>query len=167
MEEYARELLTGDRAAIGARYDRTGAILVRDGQKSFVSHGDIVARYAGAGWSPPAAFEWQDLSYEPAGPDAVVVVGRFMWTAAGGAEPLLVSYNALLRRQDGELRIRVEDEARIRTQRPPALESRGTLAPAERSSHIRRSMTAPPETSTNLIRVAIAGCRFAQPSRVA
>lgn len=121
MEEYARELLAGDRAAIGARYDRTGAILVRDGRKSFVPHADIVARYAGTGWSPPAAFEWQDLSYEPAGPDAVVVVGRFLWTAAG-AEPLLVSYNALLRRQNGELRIRVEDEARIRAQRPPALE---------------------------------------------
>lgn len=59
----------------------------------------------------PAAFEWQDLAYEPAGPDAVVVVGRFLWTDTAGAAAEAYSYTALLRRQGGTLRIRVEDEA--------------------------------------------------------
>ena len=123
MDAYARELLAGDRAAIAARYDRTGAYLVRDGEKSFVTYADIVARYARPGWSPPASFEWRDLSFEPVGSDAVVVVGHFLWTRQTGATPMSISYTALLWRQDGELRIRVEDEQLIPERRPGGSDS--------------------------------------------
>jgi hypothetical protein len=123
MSTYARDLLAGDRAAIGARYDPDGAYIVGNGSKALVPHDSIVALYMGK-WTPPASFEWQDLSYEPIGNDAVVVVGRFTWGAAGAAAPLNVSYTSLLRRRDGELRIRVEDEsvdpASMRTPAPPA-----------------------------------------------
>ena len=115
MDAYARDLLAGDRAAIAARYDRTGAWLVREGEKSFVAYDAIVSRYARPAWSPPASFEWRDLSYETAGVDAVVVIGSFIWVPSAGANPIAVSYTALLERQDGELRIRVEDEKRIPT----------------------------------------------------
>ena len=65
-------------------------------------------------WGPPATFSWEDLSFEPAGPDAVVVVGRFLW------ESTRFSYSALLVRQDGVLRIRMEDESQAPSRsRPP------------------------------------------------
>lgn len=113
MDGYARDLLAGDRTAIAARYDRTGAWIVFDGTKSFLEYDAIVARYAGAGWSPPATFEWRDLSFEPVGSDAVAIIGEFLWRRSADTPPLAYSYTAVLERQDGELRIRVEDEKRI------------------------------------------------------
>jgi hypothetical protein len=109
MAAYARDLLAGNRAAIADRYDRTGAHVLFAGSYRFAPHAQIARRYA-TQWQPPAAFEWRNLAYEPAGPDAVVVVGQFLWTEAGQA-PVTFSYSALLRRQDGVLRIRMEDEA--------------------------------------------------------
>ncbi|HEX8191503.1 MAG TPA: nuclear transport factor 2 family protein [Allosphingosinicella sp.] len=109
MAAYARDLVAGDRAAVAARYDRAGAHVLFAGSYRFATHAEIAQRYA-TQWQPPTAFEWRNLAYEPAGPDAVVVVGQFLWTE-NGAPPLTFSYSALLRRRDGALRIRVEDEA--------------------------------------------------------
>jgi hypothetical protein len=109
MAAYARDLLAGDRAAIAARYDPDGAHVLFAGTYRFATHAQIAERYA-TRWQPPAAFQWRGLAYEPAGPDAVVVVGQFVWTESGAA-PLTFSYSALLRRRGGDLRIRVEDEA--------------------------------------------------------
>ena len=124
MDAYARDLLAGDRAAIGARYDRTGAYLLGNGRKALLPHDSVVAQYRDGRWAPPTAFEWRDLSFEPVGPDAVVVAGLFSWTAATGSQPLTLSYTALLRRQDGALRIRLEDESidpsTVPATRPPA-----------------------------------------------
>ena len=111
MDAYARDLLAGDRAAIAARYDRSGAYILGNGRKDFLPYDSIVARYGGAGWSPPASFEWRDLSFEPVGVDAVVVAGRFLWGPRAPAAPLTVSYSALLHRQNGALRIRLEAES--------------------------------------------------------
>ena len=119
MEGYARDLLAGDRAAIGARYDRSGAYFLGNGRKEFTPYDSIVAQYAAASWTPPASFAWRDLSFEPAGPDAVVVAGQFVWGAAAGSPSLTMSYTALLHRQDGALRIRVEDESFDPTTLPP------------------------------------------------
>ncbi|HYD11300.1 MAG TPA: DUF4440 domain-containing protein [Allosphingosinicella sp.] len=115
MSAYADALRAGDRAGIAGRYDRTGAFHLGNGRKSFESHARIQAIYASADWQPPHRFEWRDLSYEPVGADAVVIAGQFAWTPREGAEPLVYSYTALLRRQDGVLRIRLEDEST----RPP------------------------------------------------
>ena len=109
MESYAVDLRSGDRAAIAARYDRRGAYRLGGGRKHHDSHAAIVANYA-TQWAPPAAFEWRDLSFEPAGPDAVIVAGTFLWTVKAGDAPLVYSYTGLLVRQDGVLRIRLEDE---------------------------------------------------------
>ena len=119
MDAYARDLLAGDRAAVGARYDRTGAYFLGNGRKEFMPYDSIVAQYAAASWTPPASFAWRDLSFEPAGPDAVVVAGQFAWGAAAGSPPLTMSYTALLHRQDGALRIRVENESFDPTTLPP------------------------------------------------
>lgn len=111
MDSYARDLLAGNRAAISSRYDRNGAYFMGNGNKDFEPYDSIAARYGGPKWSPPASFEWRDLSFEPVGPDAVVVVGRFLWGVRAGSAPLTLSYTGLLRRQDGVLRIRLEDES--------------------------------------------------------
>lgn len=110
MRSYGAELRAGDRAAIARRYHRGGAWRVGNGEKSFDSWAEIEAFYVGGRWTPLAGFKWRDLSYEPLGADAVVVVGLFRWNPQRRA-PVTVSYTGLLVRQDGELRIRLEDES--------------------------------------------------------
>jgi hypothetical protein len=111
MAGYARDLIAGDRAAIAARYDRRGGWRLGHGEKSLLSWAALRDHYAGPQWRPPASFAWRDLSYEPAGPDAVVVIGLFDWGRGEGRAPVTLSCTGLLVRQDGELRIRVEDES--------------------------------------------------------
>ncbi len=114
MATYAEELRAGDRAAIARRYDRRGAWRVGHGEAVLETWDRIEAVYAGTQWQPPVAFEWSDLAYELAGPDSVVVVGRFAWTPAQGRPPFVYSYTALLVRHDGQLHIRLEDESTAR-----------------------------------------------------
>jgi hypothetical protein len=111
MLGYERDLRAGDRAAIARRYHRSGAWRVGHGEKRMESWAQIEAYYAGAGWSPPASFQWRDLSYERLSADAFVVVGLFDWGPTDGRAPVTYSYTGLLVRQDGELRIRLEDES--------------------------------------------------------
>jgi hypothetical protein len=91
------------------RYDRRGAYRVGEGEKNLESWELIRAAYL-TQWTPPASFSWRDLSYEPIGTDAVMVIGLFDWGLADGRR-LAFSYTGLLMRQDGELRIRLEDES--------------------------------------------------------
>lgn len=109
MESYARDLLAGERDRIVERYDTRGAYMVGEGRKALVPIDSIRATYHGR-WRPPHSFEWQDLSYEVVGPDAVVVTGRFLW-GLNAERQLHYSYTGLLVRQDGRLRIRLEDES--------------------------------------------------------
>jgi hypothetical protein len=102
------------RAAIARRYARGGAWFLGHGQKEFESHARIEARYAGPEWTAPRSFEWRDLSIEPAGRDAVVVAGLGLWEPADGRAIVTFSYTAMLIREDGELRIRLEDESTAR-----------------------------------------------------
>lgn len=109
MLGYSDDLRNGRRQAIANRYDRRGAYRVGEGEKTLESWELIRAAYLSQ-WSPPTRFAWKDLSYEPVGEDAVIVVGLFEWGLADG-RMLSFSYTGLLVRQDGELRIRLEDES--------------------------------------------------------
>lgn len=111
MNDYARELAAGDRAAIARRYMRGGAWFLGHGEKAFEPFARIEARYAGPEWTPPRSFEWRDLSIEPVDGDAVMVAGLGLWEPADGGPIVTLSYTALLIREDGELRIRLEDES--------------------------------------------------------
>ena len=110
MDEYAADLLRGDRPAITARYDKTGVYEIRPAEKKFTSHAELVSRYQNR-WEKPGLFEWRDLSYEVLGPDKVLVTGLFAWGRSASSSPDILSYVAILHRQDGELRIRLEAEA--------------------------------------------------------
>jgi hypothetical protein len=79
MSSYAGDLLAGRRDAIIARYDPRGAYRVGNGDKEFLPLDSLAAQYHSERWHAPASFAWRDLSYEVAGPDAVVVTGLFDW----------------------------------------------------------------------------------------
>jgi hypothetical protein len=108
MDAYGRDLARGDREAIVRRYDGRGAWHLGRGAKQYATIPQIRAIYTDEAWTPPAAFAWRNLSYEALGPDAVVVAGQFEWTSAG--RMVTYSYTGLLVREDGQLRIRLEDE---------------------------------------------------------
>jgi hypothetical protein len=110
MDEYAADLRRGDRPAITARYDKTGVYEIRPAQKKFTSHAELVSRYQNQ-WEKPGLFEWRDLSYEVLAPDKLLVTGLFAWGRSASSSPDVLSYVAILQRQDGELRIRLEAEA--------------------------------------------------------
>jgi hypothetical protein len=118
MDAYARDLREGNREGIIGRYDPRGAYFMGMGRKELAPMDSIRARYLG-GWRPPAGFEWQDLSYEVAGPDAVVVTGRFVWSVSA-ERSFTYSYTGLLLRRDGRLRIRLEDESTAPPRPAPA-----------------------------------------------
>jgi hypothetical protein len=111
MAEYGDDLRRGDREAIAARYHSGGTIFLGNGNKQTLTKAQVAAGYLEK-WSPPAAFAWRDLDYEPIGPDAVVVTGRFDWTRTVGTPPETQSYMGLLRREGALLKIRIEDESR-------------------------------------------------------
>jgi hypothetical protein len=111
MAGYAEDLRHGNREGIAARYSRNGAWLVGEGAATRETRARLTAIYAGADWHPPTRFEWRDLSYEFIGRDAVLVIGKFLWTPGPATQPLTFSYTALLRREDGRLRIVMEHES--------------------------------------------------------
>ena len=113
MEAYAQDLRNRDAEAVAARYNRSGAYRLGHGRKEFNPFDSIRAGYLER-WQgqKPTTFEWHDLSYEVLSADAVLVAGRFAWGRGDSLEPLNFSYTGLLTHQDGELRIRLEDESK-------------------------------------------------------
>lgn len=110
MAAYAVDLKTGDRLALGERYDPDGYWRVFDGVRTFRTHAFTKDHYA-TRWSPPRDFAWKDLAYDVAGPESVIVVGGFEWTTETEVEHY--SYTAFLRKRDGAWRIRLEDETQF------------------------------------------------------
>jgi hypothetical protein len=116
MAGYADDLRAGRRQAIVNRYDKRGAFRVGEGEKLLESLEMIRAAYL-TQWTPPKFFEWRNLSFEPLSSDAVLVIGLFDW-GTGNGRSASFSYTALLNRQDGSLKIRLEDESMERRLTP-------------------------------------------------
>ena len=110
MDAYGQDLAAGRREEIAARYDRRGVHFMFNGERDSAPWDAVRQQYL-TQWQPPAAFQWTNLLFEPAGPDAVVVNGLFFWTMQAGELPVRFRYTALLVRQEGVLRIRLEDES--------------------------------------------------------
>jgi hypothetical protein len=109
MAAYAADLLSHDPDAIAARYSRRGAYLVLPGSRTLASYDSILSDYRAAAGQGPDMFEWHDLSYEVLNEDIVAVVGSFREESV--ERRVLGSYTGLLVREDGELRIRLENES--------------------------------------------------------
>lgn len=110
METYAAEFRAGDFESVIGRYHRDGAYVVGYGNKEFFPFDSIALRYP-QGLPAPALFELGDLSFEVLSNDAVVVAGTFRLKFLPEDPEEVTSYTGLLVRQDGELRIRLEDES--------------------------------------------------------
>jgi len=110
MREYGADLRTRNREAVISRYDSAGVYILGQGNKMFVPRDSLAAFYR-AGWKGPDFFEWGNLSYEPAGPAAMVVAGQFRWVDLGSKDTLQFSYTSLVRKTAAGLRIRLEDES--------------------------------------------------------
>ena len=109
FDSYAEDLRSARREAIADRYDPRGYFRVGNGSKTLVSFENNKKRYL-TRWTGPKSFAWKDLSFEVLSPEAVAVIGLFDWQAAT-SEKATVSYTALLVKQSGKWRIRVEDES--------------------------------------------------------
>jgi hypothetical protein len=107
MAGYAVDMQNQDREALAARYQRQGAYRMLHGRKRFLVH-DSIVEYFQERWLPPDAFRFDDMSYEVLSDDAAVVIGLMRFDDPDG-RAAVGSYTALLVREDGELRIRVED----------------------------------------------------------
>jgi hypothetical protein len=108
MREYGVDLRNHDRAGIAARYARSGATVIFNGERNARSFDEIETRYREQ-WIGPDSFDWQNLAFEVLGPDSVLVTGEFDWGGQDGIERY--SYSGVLQRQQGELRIRLEVES--------------------------------------------------------
>ncbi len=109
MDAYGRDLRAGNRAALGARYDTSGAYVVGMGHRALRRYADIAAGYATV---PPQRITFRDLAYEALGPSAVLVTGLFDVAADDGVRaPLTFAYIGVLRGGPGGLRIRLEHES--------------------------------------------------------
>ena len=110
MEGYAKDLRAKDGTAVAARYHKSGAYILGNGHKMYAPYDSIQVRYTER-WRGPDSFEWQDLTFESIGANTILVLGKFLWGNDNFDEPATFSYAGLLKRQDGELRIRAEDES--------------------------------------------------------
>jgi hypothetical protein len=108
-DTYRDDLVKQRREEIANRYDSRGYFSLGNGRKELVAFEENKRHYL-KDWTGPKAFEWRDLSYEVLSPTSAAVVGLGEWTAASGQKTVL-SYSALLTKQAGQWRIRVEDES--------------------------------------------------------
>jgi hypothetical protein len=112
MKRYAQDLQLRRREALAAYYSRSGAFFPHRLAATRRSFESVDAIYRSPSkWKGPDVFEWRDLAYEVLGPDAVVVVGSFLWQEPPETKATEYSYSNLLVRESGHLRIRVEHEA--------------------------------------------------------
>ena len=112
MTEYAADIGICNAEGVAARYNRLGAYVMGNGRKEFKSYDSIRLGYINE-WDcqEQPSFEIKDLSFEILSADAVLVSGRFDWSRGDSMEAQNFSYTGILIRQDGELRILLEDES--------------------------------------------------------
>jgi hypothetical protein len=109
LAAYAQDLNAHRSQSIINRYDQRGAYMHSGGKKSFKTFDSIKETYEN-NWVGPFAFEWEDMSIEVLSPKASVVTGFFKWQSSSERPAKTYSYTALLVKDSGEWRIRLEDE---------------------------------------------------------
>lgn len=105
MATYAQDLARHDGAAIGDRYHRSGTHF-RGSYQVF----DSTRVFYEQRWTGPSSFEFGNLDYDVLGPESILVTGQGYWGRGDSLDALVINYAGLLKREDGDLRILVEDE---------------------------------------------------------
>ena len=108
-DSYAEDLRQHRREAIANRYDSRGYFSLGNGNKRLVTFEDNKKQYT-TRWTGPKSFEWRDLNFEILSPISAAVTGLFDWTGSSGATDT-GSYTAVLTKQSGQWKIRIEDES--------------------------------------------------------
>ena len=108
-DSYADDLRQHRREGIANRYDRRGVYLMGNGSKRLQTFEQTKDSYL-TKWSGPKSFAWKDLSVEVISKNAVAVLGKFEWVTEAG-QKFDFSYTGVLIKQNGEWRIRIEDES--------------------------------------------------------
>jgi hypothetical protein len=116
FDEYARDLREGRRREIADRYSRSGTFFLGNGRKELSSF-DYIRRDYLTRWEAPTDFRWCDLSIVSRSSNSAVVAARFEWS--NGTQVHRYSYLAVLVRENGELRLRLEDESPLPAQASP------------------------------------------------
>jgi hypothetical protein len=109
-EAYGEDLIQKRTESIANRYDPRGTYFLGNGSKAFATFEQTKRSYM-TRWTGPKSFAWKDLEYEVITPTAANVVGRFEWARENEPQPKLCSYSALLLKNSGQWRIRIEDES--------------------------------------------------------
>jgi hypothetical protein len=109
FNEYGEDLRQHRREAIANRYDTAGYYRMGNGNKAFISFEQSKNRYLNR-WTGPKDFQWKNLSIEMLSSDAALVVGQFDWKLASG-DSATYSYSGILKKKNGQWRIRMEDES--------------------------------------------------------
>ena len=112
LEAYGRNLSTGERAALGQRYDTTGSLALINGRRIILSHAETTARYLDEKWNPPLYFAWDSLSYHVIDSETALVLGKFMWVRSE-SDTSVWSYGGVIRLTPMGWRIRAEIETRL------------------------------------------------------
>jgi hypothetical protein len=108
-DSYADDLRQHRREGIANRYDRRGVYLMGNGSKRLQTFEQTKDSYL-TKWSGPKSFSWKDLSVEVISKNAVAILGKFEWVTQSG-QKFDFSYTGVLIKQNGEWRIRIEDES--------------------------------------------------------
>ncbi len=109
FDSYAEDLRHQRREAIANRYDSQGYYRMGNGNKAFLSFEQTKNRYLNR-WTGPKDFQWKNLSIEMLSSDAALVVGQFDLKMLSG-DSATYSYSGILKKKNGQWRIRMEDES--------------------------------------------------------
>ena len=101
MKDMADEMMRGESGSLASRYHPNGVKTFAKGVQGFKSWEEIQERFRH--WRPSTRVTWDNLVFEPTGPDSILVAGRLRTREHGARNSY--SLIMLLKRRDGELRI--------------------------------------------------------------
>jgi hypothetical protein len=109
VQAWGEAIRAGDGPGLLAVYSKQGVSLVTKGRVDRLAFGDLESWYLGDAVDPQD-FVWEDLRMEVLSPDAVIVTGTFIlkWLENEGVRGAEM---ALLVREEGRLRVRIEAES--------------------------------------------------------
>ncbi len=109
MDDYARDLTTGNKESIIARYHPQGVFILAEGLDDLMKPRQLGEFYR-TQWQKPYAMEWKGLRFRTLSSETILIDGGFTSQPAAGKPAQYFSYIAVLIRENGKLRIRSEIE---------------------------------------------------------